>query len=170
MGVENPPASSFDPAAPLELLKQMFPEGVVETSVCHGEATAVIQATYVLRIMKFLKEDPRTNFDMLSDLTAADYLGREPRFDIVYNLISVQTKRRLRIKARVNESDPPVESLTPLWGAANWLEREVWDMFGIRFSGHPNLKRILMYEEFQGHPLRKDYPIRKRQPRIGPKI
>ena len=88
---------------------------------------------------------------------------------MVYHLLSLSAKRRLRIKVRVDESNPEIDSMTSLWGSANWLEREVWDMFGIRFTGHPNLKRILMYEEFQGHPLRKDYPVNKRQPLIGPK-
>jgi len=98
-----------------------------------------------------------------------DYAGRKYRFDVVYHLLSLSAKRRLRIKVRVEESNPEIDSMTSLWGSANWLEREVWDMFGIRFTGHPNLKRILMYEEFQGHPLRKDYPVNKRQPLIGPK-
>jgi NADH-quinone oxidoreductase subunit C len=103
------------------------------------------------------------------DITAVDHLGRKPRFDVIYHLLSVPSKRRLRIKVQVEDGESTVDSLTSLWGDANWLEREVWDMFGIRFSGHPDLRRILLYEEFQGHPLRKDYPIRKRQPLIGPK-
>jgi len=119
--------------------------------------------------MEFLKSDPRLLFNVLIDVTAVDYFGRDPRFDVVYQLLSLPFSRRLQVKIRVPESDPKVTSLTTLWNNANWLEREVWDMFGIRFEGHPNLKRILMYEEFQGHPLRKDYPIRKRQPLIGPK-
>ncbi len=90
------------------------------------------------------------------------------RFVVVYHFYSIKHKHRLRVSVPVEESDPEVESLTPLWAGAAWLEREVWDMFGIRFRGHPNLKRILMYEEFQGHPLRKDYPVSKRQPLVGP--
>ena len=90
------------------------------------------------------------------------------RFELVYHLYSSSYQHRLRIKVPLSIADPVVESLTGLWAAANWFEREVWDMFGIRFTGHPHLKRILMYEEFQGHPLRKDYPVRKRQPLIGP--
>ena len=119
--------------------------------------------------MEFLRDDPRTQFNILVDVTAVDYLGRKPRFDVVYHLLSLQLRRRMRIKVRVEEENPGVESITSLWGSADWLEREVWDMLGIRFTGHPNLKRILMYDEFQGHPLRKDYPINKRQPLIGPK-
>jgi NADH-quinone oxidoreductase subunit C len=90
------------------------------------------------------------------------------RFTLVYHFYSTIHKHRLRLVVPVQETDPEVESLTPLWPGANWLEREVWDMFGIAFRGHPNLKRILMYEGFEGHPLRKDYPVKKRQPLIGP--
>jgi NADH-quinone oxidoreductase subunit C len=90
------------------------------------------------------------------------------RFVVVYHLFSQPLKHRLRLEVPVEEADAEVDSVTPLWGVADWLEREVWDMFGIRFRGHPNLKRILMYEEFVGHPLRKDYAVNKRQPLIGP--
>jgi NADH-quinone oxidoreductase subunit C len=93
--------------------------------------------------------------------------GQE-RFAVVYHFFSLSLKHRLRVEVLVGEADAEVDSLAPLWASADWLEREVWDMFGIRFRGHPNLKRILLYEEFVGHPLRKDYPVNKRQPLIGP--
>ena len=92
----------------------------------------------------------------------------EARFAVVYHLYSLKHKHRLRLVVPVEEAEPELDSLTALWASADWFEREVWDMFGIRFRGHPDLKRILMYEEFQGHPLRKDYPVNKRQPLIGP--
>ena len=92
----------------------------------------------------------------------------EYRFDLVYHFYSSTKNHRLRVKVPLSAADPVVDSLTRLWRSANWFEREAWDMFGVRFAGHPNLKRLLMYEAFQGHPLRKDYPIRKRQPLIGP--
>jgi NADH-quinone oxidoreductase subunit C len=92
----------------------------------------------------------------------------EFRFEVVYHFYSSVRNHRLRLKVPLAAADPVVDSLTSLWHSANWFEREVWDMFGVRFTGHPNLQRILMYEEFKGHPLRKDYPIRKRQPLIGP--
>ncbi len=92
----------------------------------------------------------------------------QSRFAVVYHFYSMAHKHRLRLVIPVEETDAEVDSLTSLWPAADWLEREVWDMFGIKFRGHPNLKRILMYEEFEGHPLRKDYPVKKRQPLIGP--
>jgi len=90
------------------------------------------------------------------------------RFTVVYHFYSIQHKHRLRLVIPVEETEAALDSLTTLWAAADWLEREVWDMYGIRFNGHPNLKRILMYKEFEGHPLRKDYPVNKRQPLIGP--
>ena len=92
----------------------------------------------------------------------------EARFVVVYHFYSLEHKHRLRLVVPVEEADAELDSLTSLWAGADWLEREVWDMFGIRFHGHPDLKRILMYEEFAGHPLRKDYPVNKRQPLIGP--
>ena len=92
----------------------------------------------------------------------------DARFAVAYHFYSLEHKHRLRLVVPVEEADPEVESLTSLWAGADWLEREVWDMFGIRFRGHSDLKRILMYDEFEGHPLRKDYPVNKRQPLIGP--
>ena len=92
----------------------------------------------------------------------------EARFVVVYHFYSQEHKHRLRLVVPVEEAEPGLDSITSLWAGADWLEREVWDMFGIRFQGHPNLKRILMYKEFEGHPLRKDYPVNKRQPLIGP--
>ena len=92
----------------------------------------------------------------------------EFRFEVVYHFYSSRHHHRVRVKVPLAASDPTVDSLTTLWRSADWFEREAWDMYGVQFSGHPNLKRILLYEEFQGHPLRKDYPVRKRQPLIGP--
>ncbi len=124
----------------------------------------------------FLKAAPGLNYALLMDITAVDYL-RYPaeirpadlgnaRFAVVYTLVSLEMPTRIRIRVPLEEADAVVDSLADLYGAANWLEREVWDMFGIRFRGHPNLTRILMYEQFEGHPLRKDYPLMKRQPLV----
>jgi NADH-quinone oxidoreductase subunit C len=156
------------PANLLDLLRQTFPDAVLETSLPQGDATAVIRPAAVSTLMAFLRDDPRSRLNVLADLTAVDFLERKPRFDVVYHLLSLPLNHRLRIKVRLEDKEE-LASVTPLWGSANWLEREVWDMFGIRFTGHPDLKRILLYEEFEGHALRKDYPIRKRQPLIGPK-
>jgi NADH-quinone oxidoreductase subunit C len=130
-----------------------------------GDDTILVKRESIFPLMKLLKE--QFQFEMLADLSAVDYLGQQPRFEIVYHLNSLEKNIRLRVKAGVQENEE-VDSLTPLWPIANWLEREVWDMFGIRFKNHPDLRRILMYDEFEGHPLRKDYPINKRQPRVKP--
>jgi NADH-quinone oxidoreductase subunit C len=166
MGLNN--ASSNTPELALQLLKESFPDAILETLLPQGDATAVIRPDSLTKIVDFVKNDPRLQFDILIDITAVDYLERKPRFDVVYHFVSLRFCQRLRLKVAVDEGEPGLDSITPWWGAADWLEREVWDMFGIRFAGHPNLKRILMYDGFQGHPLRKDYPIQKRQPRIGP--
>ena len=107
-------------------------------------------------------------FEMLTDLTAVDYLPRTPRFEVVYHLFSPARGQRVRVKAPVPEEEASIASAVDLFPSANWMEREVWDLYGIRFEGHPDLRRILLYEEFQGHPLRKDYPKERRQPLVGP--
>ena len=153
-------------------LKEKFPAAVVETHAHRGDETAVVKRESLLEIALFLKTDPAFQMNVLMDEAGVDGLGMnwKPRFEVVYHFYSMPLNHRLRIKVHVEEKDPVVPSLVTLWPAADWFEREVWDMFGIRFEGHPNLKRILMYEEFVGHPLRKDYPINKRQPLIGPKV
>ena len=168
MGLENHPNEPTELS--LQLLREKYPDAVLDTLLPQGDATAVIRPELLTKVVDFLKNDPRLLFDVLIDITAIDYLGKKPRFNVVYHLLSLSFNRRLRLKVPVEDGEPVLDSVTSWWGSANWLEREVWDMFGIHFTGHPDLKRILMYEEFQGHPLRKDYPIRKRQPRIGPKI
>ncbi len=169
MGVEIQSEKTRDASAPLKLLKERFPEALLETSLPQGDATAVVHPEQLTQIMAFLKDDERLLFNVLVDMTAVDYMGRNPRFDVVYHLLSIPFTRRLRIKVPVENGQATVDTVSHIWSSANWLEREVWDMFGIRFKGHPDLRRILLYDEFQGHPLRKDYPIRKRQPMIGPK-
>ena len=154
-----------------EQLKTRFPDAVLETHAQHGDETALVRRESLLEIARFVKTDADFDMNVLMDLTAVDGqdLQWKPRFQMVYHFFSLAKNQRLRIKVPVEEKDALVPSLAGLWPVADWFEREVWDMFGIRFSGHPNLKRILMYEEFQGHPLRKDYPYNKRQPLIGPK-
>lgn len=151
----------------LQYLKERFSGKILETHAFRGDDTIVIQREGLRETFRSLKEDPSLAFSFLTDVTAVDYLGnKEPRFEVVYHLYSFQTGGRLRVKVSVPEADLVVDSLTPLWRGANWLEREVWDMFGIRFLGHPDLRRILLYEEFQGHPLRKDYPVNQWQPLV----
>jgi NADH-quinone oxidoreductase subunit C len=169
MGIENSSESGRGLSASLKLLTESFPEEIGDAAMVGGDASAVAVPEALFKILDFLKKDPRMQFDMLVDLTAVDYLGREPRFEVVYHLLSLPLNQRIRIKTGISGAKPVVDSVVALWASANWLEREVWDMFGIEFAGHPDLKRILLYPEFEGHPLRKDYPIRRRQPLIGPK-
>jgi NADH-quinone oxidoreductase subunit C len=149
----------------VEDLKKKFSEKIKEVSVQFGDEILLIERDSLLDIVRFLKDKPYS-YSMLLDLTCVDYQGQEPRFEMVYHLYSIPNRRRLRIKARLSEKDLRIDSLTSLWKNANWLEREVYDMFGVHFKGHPDLRRIFMYDGFEGHPLRKDFPLRKRQPRI----
>ncbi len=225
------------------LMQEQFPQWVLGTHQYRGDETLLIKREGLLEVCRFLRDDPRTAFNFLMDLTCVDYLtfgkrlesmpttatpsplpyfmkpkpvteqwertgdragtiragdragnilsGEEvsaaagppteevpraaeraaadgARLEVVYHLYSHTRTRRLRLKVPVGAADAVVDSVTGLWKAADWFEREVWDMFGVRFEGHPNLKRILMYEPFDGHPLRKDYPVNKRQPLLGP--
>src|SRR5438093_1210485 len=138
-----------------------------------GDDPAVVTRGALPRVLAHCRDEPALAFEMLTDLTAVDYSkypGREdgPRFEVVYHLYSIAHNHRLRVKVRVDEDDAVVPTAVDLWPVADWFEREVWDMFGVRFAGHPDPRRLLMYEEFVGHPLRKDYPIDRRQPLIGP--
>jgi len=155
-------------SAVLSKLKETFGDAIVATHSDFGDDTAVVRRERIVEICTFLRDDPELLFDLAMDLTGVDYLGEEPRFEVVYHLYSLEKKHRVRIKARVPEEDPSIDSVIPVWIGMDWFEREAYDMYGIVFRGHPNLKRILMYESFVGHPLRKDYPKAKRQPTIGP--
>ncbi len=153
----------------LQKIKENFGNDVIEVHCRFQQDTVVIAPSALLPVATFLKEDPNLQYNYLMDLTAVDYWKRKPRFEVVYHFLSVANSFRIRLKVPVAEPKPKVDSLTSLWPGANWYEREVYDMFGIQFIGHPDLRRILLYPEFEGHPLRKDYPIKRRQPLIGPK-
>jgi NADH-quinone oxidoreductase subunit C len=158
----------------LQALRDRFGAAIVETHEEHTDATAVVERARIPAVLRACRDEPDLAFDVLMDLTAADYLrypGREdgPRFEVVYHLYSLSHNHRVRLKVRVDEDDAVVPTAVELWPIANWFEREVWDMFGVRFDGHPDLRRLLLYEQFVGHPLRKDYPINRRQPLIGPR-
>ncbi|HBA59926.1 MAG TPA: NADH-quinone oxidoreductase subunit C [Elusimicrobia bacterium] len=148
----------------IETLKTRFPAAVLETHDFRGDETVLIKKEALPAAAAFLKDE--LGFDFLMDLTVADYLPREPRFELVCHFYSSKHNYRLRLKCPVAGTDARIASLTPFWAGANWFEREAYDMFGINFEGHPDLRRILMYDGFEGHPLRKDYPLKKRQPRI----
>ena len=152
-------------------IQSRFPGDVVEALDQKGDALVYVRRESLKKVMPILKSNSEFGFDVLMDLFAVDYLHWEEkaqRFEIVYNLFSTANNHRLFVKTSVPEKDANIDSVVSVWPAANWLEREVWDMFGVAFKGHPNLKRILMYEEFKGHALRKDYAYNKRQPLIGP--
>ena len=154
-----------------EQIKSKFPNLVLDALDNKGDQMIIIKKEGTKDIMTVLKNDAQFQFNVLMDLAAVDYLHweeKEFRFELIYNLYSVPKNKRLFIKVPVRESEVQVDSVVSLWPSANWYEREVWDMFGIDFKDHPNLKRILMYEEFKGHPLRKDYLYNKRQPLVGP--
>jgi NADH-quinone oxidoreductase subunit C len=158
----------MDAGVTLNKLAERFPGSILETHSYRGDDTAVVKKEDILDLCTFLRDDPALLYNFMMDLTAVDYLGKEPRFEVVYHLYSLKYNRRVRLKARVSESDCSIDSIVPIWIGANWFEREAFDLYGITFKGHPEMRRILLYEGFQGHPLRKDYPIKKRQPLIGP--
>ena len=141
-------------------LRERFPEALQRVLDERGDLTVWVPRDRVHEVLEFCKHDDGLKFDFCMDVTAVDYLslGGDPRFAVVYHLYSLTTGKRVRIKVGVSEDDPVVVTATDVWKAADWFEREVYDMFGIRFEGHPNMKRILCHHDFQGHALRKDYP------------
>jgi NADH-quinone oxidoreductase subunit C len=146
---------------------------VLVTHAERGDATAIVEASRIVDVMRLLRDGAGLDFDMLADLTAVDYAGYPdrdgPRFEVVYHLLSSVHLHRVRVKAGVPEMPCQIDSIFEIWPAANWMEREVFDLYGVRFRNHPDLRRILLYEEFDGHPLRKDYPKERRQPLVGPR-
>lgn len=123
------------------------------------EMTIVVDRSDIREACVLLKEDAACPFNFLSDITCVDWYPSEPRFEVIYHLLSIPNKERIRLKVRLNSASPAVESLTAAWPGANFFEREVYDLFGVRFTGHPYLRRIMMPEDWDGHPLRKDYPV-----------
>jgi NADH-quinone oxidoreductase subunit C len=155
----------------IALLEEQFGDAILETHAHLGDDTAVVDPARWREVALFLRDDPRLAMNMFTDLCAVDYMpmGAEHRFEVVCHLRSVQHAHRIRIKARVGDAEgegAEIDSLVPVWKGANWFERETFDMMGIVFRGHPDLRRILMYPEFVGYPLRKDYPADKVQPLV----
>ncbi|HEX7499703.1 MAG TPA: NADH-quinone oxidoreductase subunit C [Polyangia bacterium] len=149
----------------LDRLLERFTGGeILETGSQHGNEWARVAPVAWRQVAELLRDDPVTQMNMFVDLTCVDRTPHEPRFDVVLHLYSIEKKHRVRLLAGVPEKEPVIDTLVPVWPGANWFEREAFDMYGVCFVGHPDLRRILMYQEFQGHPLRKDYPKEKRQP------
>jgi NADH-quinone oxidoreductase subunit C len=123
------------------------------------EMTINVDRSALREACALLREDAACPFNFLSDVTCVDWYPAEPRFEVVYHLLSIPKKERVRLKVRLNSSSPNVDSLCSIWPGANYFEREIFDLFGVRFAGHPYLRRIMMPEDWEGHPLRKDYPV-----------
>jgi NADH-quinone oxidoreductase subunit C len=143
----------------LELLKAQFPDALELAGEYLGELTVVVRKGEIVPVCRFLRDDPALRFDSIRDVCGADYYRPEHRYEVVYNLYSIPHKARLRLKVRVEESDLRVPTVCAVWTGANWMERETYDMYGIVFDGHPDLRRIYLPEEFEYYPLRKDFPL-----------
>ncbi len=168
----------------IDLLRTVKPTAIVGSSVAAGDATVIVVREQLLDVMTFLRDDPRCRMDVLIDVTAVDYSEYDPalrhavtpldagnsaglpRFEVVYHLLSMPHRQRIRVKVALPDDDCHVQTMCSLWISANWGEREAYDMFGVQFDGHPDLRRVLMYEEFVGHPLRKDFAQRGYQPLV----
>jgi NADH-quinone oxidoreductase subunit C len=150
--------------AAIAALVERFPQIAYDPYVgVGGDDCVFVQPAGIVEVCRALKDD--LGFDMAPYVTAVDYLGQTPRFEVVYNLYSTKKNVRVRLRVKVGEGEE-VPSVASVWRGADWFERYCFDMYGIRFAGHPDLRRILLYDEFVGHPLRKDYPLRGRQPLI----
>ena len=149
-----------------ERVKAKFGDAVVETIDFRAQETVVVQPTRILDVLKHMRDDPDLNYDMMVDVTSVDYKGwpseMPGRFAVVYHLWSMSRKRRIRVKAFLPDEHPRIDSAAGLFSLADWGEREVYDLMGIRFDGHPDLRRIMLPESFEGHPLRKEYPLEGR--------
>jgi NADH-quinone oxidoreductase subunit C len=144
--------------SPVEKLKEKFSASIEEVKTFRGEVTITVSKRDISAICKFLFSDPELQFRFLTDLCGVDFFPQSPRFEVVYLLCSMKNSQRLRLKVKVGEGES-VPSVETIWKAANWLEREVYDLFGIPFENHPDLRRILLWDGYEGYPLRKDYPV-----------
>ena len=154
--------------AVIEALTARFPGDVYDTyEGVGGDDCAFVRKDAIAEVCRFLKTDPAMAFNLAPYITAVDYLGLDPRFEVVYNLLSTRHNHRVRLRVKVPETDLEMESVVPVWRGADWFERYCFDMYGIRFRNHPDMRRLFMYDEFVGHPLRKDYPLRGRQPLVA---
>jgi len=140
-------------------LREWDAQAAAEVIEFRGEITVVVPREHLQRAAEYLASEPSLRFSFLSDITTVDRFPLEPRFEVNYHLLSLDRRERLRLKVRLSGSDPVIHSVMPVWPTANWHERENFDLFGIRFEGHPDLQRILMPDDWEGYPLRKDYPV-----------
>ncbi len=150
----------MEPLKIAEKIKGKFPLEVLDTASFRDQVSITVKRDRIIDICHYLHEDPDIHMDYLSDLCGVDYKGRRLRFEVVYNLYSLKYRHRIRVKALIPEDEPFIDSVVPVWSGANWHERETYDMYGIIFRGHPDLRRILLPEDWEGFPLRKDYPLK----------
>ncbi len=156
--MEGPYIAPAPPHFVVERLRERFPQAVLDAAEFRGEITVVVAKDALLDIARLLRDEPGTGFDMLSVVTGTHYLDRDYDYEVLYHLYSLTKNHRLRLKVRLREGDT-VPSVTPIWPGANWPEREAYDLVGVRFSGHPDLRRIIMPEDYPDHPLRKDFDV-----------
>lgn len=151
----------MEPLQIAERIKEHFPESVLDIREFRGQVSVTLKKERIVEICRFLHDDSHLLFDYLVDLCGADYLGKKDvRFEVVYHLFSIPRRHAIRLKAEVPENDCRIDSVMPVWVGANWHEREAYDMYGVVFTGHPDLRRILLPEDWDGFPLRKDYPVK----------
>jgi NADH-quinone oxidoreductase subunit C len=163
----EPEKNGHAPADPLaaktvEVVRAQFGDDVIEVAEHRGETTIVVAPARIAEVSRALRDESGLRYTFLADITAVDWLDRVPRYDVVYHLLSLETRAVVRLKVRAGdegEEHPSVPSVIAVWPAANWFEREIWDLFGITFAGHPEMQRLMMPEDWEGHPLRKDYPL-----------
>lgn len=141
----------------VDKLKAKFSSEIIDVVEFRGETTVTVKKEKIVEICTFMRD--KGGYNLLCDLCSVDYLGQAPRFMVVYNLYNITTKERIRLKAPVEEQGAQIDTVSTVWGTANWMERECWDLMGIDFIGHPDQRRILMPDDWAGHPLRKDYPV-----------
>ncbi len=163
----NTPSSHEKAQSLISSLRSKLESQILRTDIQLGDAVVFIAPEHTREFFQLVKLDSELGFNLLLDITAVDWMDeRECRFELVYHLLSLKNSHRLRVKMDIPESKLEVPTVSDLWSGANYMEREVWDMYGISFTDHPDLRRILMYEEFEGYPLRKDYPVQGKQPRV----
>jgi NADH-quinone oxidoreductase subunit C len=151
----------MEPLQIAEKIKERFPEEALAIREFRGQVSVTVKKDRIRDICRFLHDEPDLFFDYPVDLCGVDYMGmKESRFEVVYHLYSIKHRHALRLKAEVPEKDARIDSVLPVWAGVNWHERECYDMFGISFTGHPDMRRVLLPEDWEGHPLRKDYPVK----------
>ena len=154
-----PQLANVNASVVIDRLRGWNPDSIAQIIEYRGETTIVVPHKLLLTVAKQCKEDPALNFNQLSDATCVDRFPNEPRFELNYQLLSILRLARIRLRTSVSGQQPVIDSLEPLWPGANWMEREIFDLFGIRFEGHTDLRRILLPDEFEGAPLRRDFPV-----------